>query len=166
MGAQDAPGSSAYTMYRDPDSDPPTIVCQVGGPKLLYDARAIAELHAMLKAYGDWMPLGGADEQKPALRARSRRGADPSPIPAAAGTGSRRISADDSVSTSHLSLRNSASPSSPITRRTTRRGLSAPRPSALGREPHLDVLELIPGIETRPARRPIPGLARQRGPAT
>ena len=28
--------------------------------------RAIDDLHAMLKAHGDWMPLGGADEQKPA----------------------------------------------------------------------------------------------------
>jgi hypothetical protein len=53
-------------MYRDDASDPPTIVCQVGGTKLLYDARAIDHLHAMLKAHGDWMPLGGADEQKAA----------------------------------------------------------------------------------------------------
>ncbi len=60
------PGTSEYTMYRDDASDPPTIVCQVGGTRLLYDARAIDELHAMLKAHGDWMPLGGADEQKPA----------------------------------------------------------------------------------------------------
>ena len=60
------PGTSEYTMYRDDASDPPTIVCQVGGTKLLYDARAIDDLHAMLKAHGDWMPLGGADEQKPA----------------------------------------------------------------------------------------------------
>jgi hypothetical protein len=63
---QTPPGTSDYTMYRDDSSDPPTIVCQVGGTKLLYDARAIEELHAMLKAHGDWMPLGGADEQKPA----------------------------------------------------------------------------------------------------
>ena len=60
------PGTSEYTMYREDASDPPTIVCQVGGTKLLYDARAIDELHAMLKAHGDWMPLGGTDEQKPA----------------------------------------------------------------------------------------------------
>ena len=46
--------------------DPPTIVCQVGGTQLLYDARAIDDLHAWLKAQGDWVPLGGADEQKPA----------------------------------------------------------------------------------------------------
>ena len=60
------PGTSEYTMYRDDASDPPTIVCQVGGTKLLYDARAIDELHAWLKAQGDWVALGGADEQKPA----------------------------------------------------------------------------------------------------
>ena len=60
------PGSSEYTMYRDDTSEPPTIVCQVGGTKLLYDARAIEELHAMLVAHGDWMPLGGTDEQKAA----------------------------------------------------------------------------------------------------
>ncbi len=60
------PGTSDYTMYRDAASDPPTIVCQVGGTKLLYDARAIEELHGWLKAQGDWVPLGGADEQKPA----------------------------------------------------------------------------------------------------
>ena len=53
-------------MHRDDASDPSTIVCQVGGTKLLYDARAIDELHAMLKGHGDWMALGGADEQKPA----------------------------------------------------------------------------------------------------
>jgi hypothetical protein len=53
-------------MYRDDASDPPTIVCQVGGTKLLYDARAIQHLHAWLKEQGGWVPLGGADEQKPA----------------------------------------------------------------------------------------------------
>jgi hypothetical protein len=53
-------------MYRDDASDPPTIVCQVGGTRLLCDARAIEELHAMLMAHGDWMPLGGIDEQKAA----------------------------------------------------------------------------------------------------
>jgi hypothetical protein len=59
-------GSSEYTMYRDESSDPPSIVCQVGGTQLRYQLRAIDDLHAMLKANGDWMPLGSADEQKPA----------------------------------------------------------------------------------------------------
>ncbi|HKG57062.1 MAG TPA: hypothetical protein VKA85_07435 [Candidatus Limnocylindrales bacterium] len=60
------PGTSEYTMYRDDASDPPSIVCQVGGTQLRYDARAIDDLQAMLKKHGDWMPLGAADEQKPA----------------------------------------------------------------------------------------------------
>jgi len=60
------PGSSDYTMYRDESSDPPSIVCQVGSTKLLYDARAIDELHAWLREQGDWVPLGAADELKDA----------------------------------------------------------------------------------------------------
>jgi hypothetical protein len=60
------PGSSAYTMHRDEAADPPALVCQVGSTQLRYQLRAIDDLHAMLKAHGDWLPLGGADEQKPA----------------------------------------------------------------------------------------------------
>jgi len=60
------PGTSEYTMYRDDAADPPVIVCQVGGSQLKYQARAIEDLHAMLKQHGDWMPLGSADEQKSA----------------------------------------------------------------------------------------------------
>lgn len=60
------PGTAGYTMYRDDTVDPAVIVCQVGGTRLLYDARAIADLDAMLRRHGDWMPLGGADEQGPA----------------------------------------------------------------------------------------------------
>ena len=60
------PGSSEYEMYRDDSADPPALVCQVGSTRLSYDARAIDDLHAMLKAHGDWMDLGAADEQKPA----------------------------------------------------------------------------------------------------
>ena len=59
-------GTSAYEMYRDDTLDPPAIVCQVGTTQLRYDARAIDDLHAMLKAHGDWMALGSADEQKEA----------------------------------------------------------------------------------------------------
>jgi len=59
-------GSSDYLMYRDEAADPPAIVCVVGTTVLGYQLRAIDDLHAMLKAYGDWMPLGSADEQKPA----------------------------------------------------------------------------------------------------
>ena len=60
------PGTSDYEMYRDETADPPVLVCTVGTTVLKYDLRAIEDLHAMLKAHGDWMPLGAADEQKPA----------------------------------------------------------------------------------------------------
>ena len=59
-------GSSGYEMYRDPSLDPPAIVCQVGTTQLRYHLRAIENLHAWLKEQGDWVPLGSADEQKPA----------------------------------------------------------------------------------------------------
>jgi uncharacterized protein DUF6855 len=59
-------GGSEFQMYRDPEADPPALVCTVGKTELRYHLRAIDDLHAMLKAHGDWMPLGNADEQKPA----------------------------------------------------------------------------------------------------
>ena len=60
------PGTSDYQMWRDEAADPPAIVCQVGSTQLKYDLRAIDDLHAMLKAHGDWMDLGSADESKDA----------------------------------------------------------------------------------------------------
>jgi hypothetical protein len=38
----------------------------VGTTVLRYQLRCLDDLHAMLKRQGDWMPLGSADEQKPA----------------------------------------------------------------------------------------------------
>ena len=61
-----APGSSDYTMYRDEAADPPALVCQVGSTTLRYHLQAIEELHAWLREQGDWVPLGAADELKPA----------------------------------------------------------------------------------------------------
>ncbi|NUM46411.1 MAG: hypothetical protein HUU38_17045 [Anaerolineales bacterium] len=63
---QTANGGSHYEMYRDEAADPPALVCKVGSTTLKYHLRCIEDLHAMLKAHGDWMPLGAADEQKPA----------------------------------------------------------------------------------------------------
>src|SRR2546428_11323775 len=60
------PGTAEIQMYRAEDADPPAIVCVVGTTELRYHLRAIEDLHAMLKKHGDWMPLGSADEQKPA----------------------------------------------------------------------------------------------------
>ena len=58
------PGKSEYQMYKDEANDPPILVCTVGSTKLHYDLRCIEDLHAMLKAHSDWMPLGSADEKK------------------------------------------------------------------------------------------------------
>ncbi len=60
------PGTSEYLMWRDEAADPPALVCQVGKTRLGYQLRCIEDLHAMLQKHGDWMPLGAADEQKPA----------------------------------------------------------------------------------------------------
>jgi hypothetical protein len=60
------PGTSGYRMWKDEGAEPPALVCQVGTTQLRYHLRALEDLHAMLKAHGEWMPLGGTDEQKPA----------------------------------------------------------------------------------------------------
>src|SRR4029079_11424337 len=61
-----APGSSSYTMHKDEAADPPLLVCQVGSTRLTYLLRAIDDLSAWLGEQRDWVPLGAADEQKPA----------------------------------------------------------------------------------------------------
>ena len=53
-------------MYKDEAADPPLLVCQVGSTKLTYLLSAIDDLSAWLTEQGDWVPLGAADEQKPA----------------------------------------------------------------------------------------------------
>ena len=72
-GTRDAPWTlktpslqSEFTAYRDEAATPPMLVVTVGSTVLHYDLRCLADLHVMLKAHGDWMVLGSADEQKPA----------------------------------------------------------------------------------------------------
>ena len=60
------PLSSGYTMHRETRDGIEVLVCTVGKTVLLYDARCLDDLHTMLKARGDWVELGSADEQKPA----------------------------------------------------------------------------------------------------
>ena len=60
------PGTSPYSIHRDDTADPAILVCVVGKTTLTYQARCLDDLHAMLTEAGDWVPLGGADEQKPA----------------------------------------------------------------------------------------------------
>lgn len=51
-------------MWRDTEKG--IIVCKVGSTILHYDQRCIEDTVAMLRAHGDWMELGAADEQKEA----------------------------------------------------------------------------------------------------
>jgi hypothetical protein len=63
---QTASGGAEYQLWRDEAGDPPALVCQVGSTQLRYHLRCIEDLHAWLTERGDWVPLGAADEQKPA----------------------------------------------------------------------------------------------------
>lgn len=63
---QTPPMTSSHTMHRDVRDGADVIVCTVGKTVLLYDARCIDDLHAMLLRHKDWMELGSADEQKAA----------------------------------------------------------------------------------------------------
>ena len=58
--------SSDIEAYRDETSDPPALVIIASKTEVRYQLRALDDLYAMLKAHGDWMPLGTADEQKTA----------------------------------------------------------------------------------------------------
>lgn len=60
------PGTSEFEAFRDEALDPPALVVRVGTTELRYQLRGLDDLHQMLKRRGDWMPLGSADEQKPA----------------------------------------------------------------------------------------------------
>ncbi len=59
-------GLSEFRAFRDESSTPPSLVVTVSSTELRYQLRCLEDLQAMLKAHGDWMPLGNADEQKPA----------------------------------------------------------------------------------------------------
>ena len=67
------PGTSDFTMYADTKDGAAILVCTVGKTVLHYDARCVADLHAMLKAHGDWMELGGADRRLVWLEERFAR---------------------------------------------------------------------------------------------
>jgi hypothetical protein len=75
------PGKSDFEAWQEPDSEPPALVVQVGTTQLRYHLRCIEDLHVMLRERDDWMPLGNADEQKPAaegtVEAWGRSGTNP-----------------------------------------------------------------------------------------
>lgn len=57
---------SDFEVWREPGAEPPALVVRVGTTTLSYRLSCIGDLHAMLKAAGDWVPLGNADEGKEA----------------------------------------------------------------------------------------------------
>jgi hypothetical protein len=57
-------GTTTYEMYVAEKDGREIIVCTVGTTVLHYDYRALADLHAMLKAHGDWIVLGSKDEKQ------------------------------------------------------------------------------------------------------
>lgn len=61
-----APGTSDFTLHVAEKDGRRILVCTVGSTVLHYDARCVEDLLAMLRVAGDWVELGGADEQKPA----------------------------------------------------------------------------------------------------
>jgi hypothetical protein len=75
------PGTAEFQAYRDESAEPPALVVQVGKTQLRYHLRCIDDLARALVSHGDWMPLGAADEQKPAaegtVEAWGRSGANP-----------------------------------------------------------------------------------------
>ncbi len=79
-------GGSEYEAYKDEAATPPALVVQVGKTELRYALRCLDDLHAMLTATGDWVPLGSADEQKPAAPGTVEAWDAPPTTPWAAGT--------------------------------------------------------------------------------
>jgi hypothetical protein len=61
------PQTSEYEMYVDTKDGKEIIVCTVGTTVLHYDYQALADLHKMLQAHGDWMELGSKDEKQEAV---------------------------------------------------------------------------------------------------
>ena len=59
------PGTSDYQMWQDDEAG--LLVCMVGTTKLTYQLRCLQDLQVMLRARGDWVLLGSADEGKPVV---------------------------------------------------------------------------------------------------
>ena len=96
MGAEDTAGELRVHGVPRRDADPPALVVQVGKTELRYHLRCLDDLHAMLVKHGDWMPLGSADEQKPAADGTVEAWGRAPRIRSVAGTGSRRACAGGS----------------------------------------------------------------------
>ena len=59
------PLTSEFQAWRDEAAATPALIVQVGSTRLSYHLRCLEDLPAMLRARGDWVELGNADEGKP-----------------------------------------------------------------------------------------------------
>ena len=98
------PLTSAFTMHRDTIDGTDMLICTVGKTVLQYEYRCLKDLHAMLKAHGDWMELGSPTSRSPRSPVPSRRGDAHRRILSEAGTAGRRACADGSACTSRRSM--------------------------------------------------------------
>jgi len=121
-------GQSEFEAYRDDASDPPSLVVKVGKTELRYALRCIADLHAMLVARGDWMPLGSADEQKPAADDTVEAWARSPDNPVAGWYGLKKACATGSPTMFRRSWNCSAWRRSSTSRATIACGLAEPNP--------------------------------------
>lgn len=129
------PGTSEYQMWRDEEADPPALVCQVGKTQLRYQLRCIEDLHAMLKAAGDWVPLGAADEQKPAAEGTVEAWGRSPDNPVGGWYGLKKSLRAGSACTCLRCSRRSGSPSWSTTLATTACGRRRTRSARRGRRP-------------------------------
>ena len=94
------PGTSEFHAYRDETADPPALVVQVGKTELRYHLRCLEDLHAMLKAHGDWMLLGTPTNKSRPTTIPSKPGHVPRKSQSEAGTVSKKASPAASPRTS------------------------------------------------------------------
>ena len=105
-----APGTSEYSMYKDPQASPPALVCQVGSTTLRYHLRAVEDLHAWLSEQDGWVSLGAADEKKPAAEGTVEAGDGRRTIRSVAGTDCATATAGGSACTCRHCWKNSGWP--------------------------------------------------------
>ena len=60
------PGTSSTRCTKTHGPTRAAVVCDVGSTTLGYHSRAVEDLHAWLCEQDGWVPLGAADEKKPA----------------------------------------------------------------------------------------------------
>ena len=135
-------------MHRDTRDGVDVIVCTVGKTVLLYDARCLDDLHAMLAAHGDWMELGS---RRRAEAGQGRHGRGVGPL---AGQPGRRL------------VRAEEGPARPL-RHVRAAAAGAPRPGRGRAQParQPDARDLIAAATRAPARpRPAQAPSPGRGP--